>query len=111
MVADQQGTILIHASRARVNQSLRDDDITRLALAGETGVAQGVVLDGKVGMVTYGPVTSLGWVVSLRASSASVFALNQSSYIAVFAAIAISILSGYLFMVLVWAKDRQGPSP
>jgi excisionase family DNA binding protein len=110
VVADERGTIVIHPTRTRVNQPLREEDMTRLALDGKQGVEQGVVLDGKVGMVAYGPVPSLGWAVSLRAPSSSVLALNESSYIALFTAIAVSILSGCLFMMLVWVKDRRGSS-
>jgi excisionase family DNA binding protein len=109
VVTDSRGMILIHPNRDRVNQQMWEDDLTRLALKGESGVEQGTVLEGKIGMLAYGPVSSLGWAVSLRAPSSSVFALNWPSYMAIFASIGLSILIGCLFLQFVLRKDRKGP--
>lgn len=101
LIVDSNKKVLSHPDTARIGSDLPSDDLLYRIAAGEKGVAGGTLANGLLGLVAYGPVEPMDWVVSLRMSVPQVFALTANAAVWVFGTVAtvvaIALWLGSLF--------------
>lgn len=113
VITDQKKTILSHPDSNVIGTILPENDLIYSVPLTQKGVAGGILPDGTLALIAYGPVERLGWVVALRIPAQEVYALTQNAVVWVFGIVAAMLIVGFWFasfFKLRWI-GRSGGGP
>ncbi len=111
IIVDQEKTILSHPDKARIGTKLPDHDVVFTTPSDQTGITGGVLPDGTLGLIAYGPVDRLGWTVTLRMPVMQVYAFTPHAGIWVFGTVAVVLVATMWFASLLkvrWSGQSGG---
>ncbi len=107
IIVDQNKKILSHPDSKRIGMQLPEDDLIYTVDVDKKGVAGGVLPNGVVGLIAYGPVEQLGWIVTLRMPLTQVYALSSHAAIWVFGTVAVVLTATLWFVSLLKVRGLR----